>query len=425
MKVEVTDLSPVKKSMSIEVDPDEVRKETEKVVRGYAQKARVPGFRAGKVPLDIVRKRFAKEVDEDVKERLVSRSYHDAAHEKGLHPLGDPVLEDLTWEDGKPLSFKTTFEVMPKFEAKSYKEVEVRRPNVAVEDAEVDKALEDLRQARATLETEEGRKAVTGDVVVTDVEGRPDEGEPFNRERMMIELGGTDNLPAFNEKLEGVEAGSEPEFSVEYPKEYPAEELAGKTVGYRLKVHEVKVRRLPELDDEFAKDLGDFDDLAALRARVREDLEARKAREADGAVRQSLLDKILVENPVVLPEILVDEEIRHRLEDLVRHLMQQGMDPSKMELDWKDLRKRQEEPARKSVHARLLLDAVARAESIEVSQKEVEERLRRDAAAMGRKIEEFKKTVREHGGTELLKSQILREKSLDYLTSVANIQEEE
>ncbi|MDH3285687.1 MAG: hypothetical protein OEQ13_13230, partial [Acidobacteriota bacterium] len=139
----------------------------------------------------------------------------------------------------------------------------------------------------------------------------------------------------------------------------------------------------------------------------------------------SLLDKILVENPIVLPEILVDEETRNRLEDLVRHLMQQGMDPSKVELDWKELRQQQEEPARKSVHARLILDAVARAESLEVSKKDIEERLRRDAASMGQKLEEFKKKVREHGGMELLKNQMLREKSLDYLTSVANIQKEE
>ena len=425
MKVELTDHSPVKKSLLIEVDLEEVRRETQKVLRGYAQKAKIPGFRPGKAPLDVVRARFQDEVTQDVQERLVSRCYHEATEEKGQRPLGEPQLEDLVYEDGQPLSFKTTFEILPELEVKGYEGIELRRTPVVVGPADLDAALEELRQARTTLKTEEGRVAETGDVLIVDVHGEPDEGETFDRERMMIEVGAQDNLPAFNEKLLGAKAEDEREFSVEYPKEYPAEELAGKNVAYRLKVHEVKIREVPELDDDFAKDLGDFGDLAGLKEKLQEDLEARKQRESEGALRQSLLDKLLVENPIVLPETLVEDEIRSRLEDMVRHMMGQGLDPKNADLDWADLRKRQEEPARKSVHARLVLDAIAKLRSIEAASEEVDERLRRDAAAMDMKFEELKARARKQGALELLKNQIVREKSLDYLTSVANIQEEE
>jgi len=425
MRVDLTDLSAVKKRMLVEVDAEEVARETESILRGYAQKAKVPGFRPGKVPASVIRARFAKEVEEDVRERVVSRFYHAATREKGLLPLGEPVLEEINHEDGAPLSFKTTFEILPEIELAQYKGIEVRRPAVQVEDSEVKRALEDLRQAHAKLSTEDGREASTGDVIVVDLEGRPVDGETFKRERMLLEVGATDNLPAFNDRLEGAVADALLEFSVDYPQDYGAKELAGKSVAFTVKVHEVKRRDVPDLDDEFAKDLGEFEDLAALTAKVRQDLEQRKTHEADGAVRQSLLNKVLLENPVVLPEVLVQDEIRHRLEEIVRRMMAQGIDPQKAELDWEQMRKQQEQPASMAVHARLVLDAVAKAESVEVGNEEIEERLRRDARAMGQKLENVRAGLRKQGGMEVLKRQLVREKSLDLLTSVANIQNEE
>jgi trigger factor len=425
MKIEIEDVNAVKKSMTVEVDADEVDRETRKVVQDYARKARIPGFRPGKAPQSLIRSKFGSEIDDDVKEGVVRRSFHEAIHEKGFKPLGEPNVEEVTYEEGQPLRFKTTFEILPEFEVKNYKEIEVRKPGTTVTDEDVTKALEELRESRASLVVEEGRESVTGDFLVMDVEGTPEEGETFNREQMLIEVGATDNLPAFNEKLLGVTAGQELEFPVEYPKEYGAKELAGKMVRYRVEVQEVKRRVLPDLDDEFAKDLGEFDDLAALKANIEEKIRESKEGEAKAKVRQSILDKALIENPVVLPDVLVEAEIRHRMEDLVRELMMRGMEPEKMELDWADLRKRQEEPARKGVHARLLLDKVALAESLEVTDEELDDRIRRDAKAIGESYEKAKKNLRERGGLEVVRSQLLREKSLDLMTSVANIQEEE
>jgi trigger factor len=421
MKIELTDLSPVKKSLTIEADPEDVRRETEAVLRRYASQVRIPGFRPGKAPLDLVRSRFAHQIDEDVRERLVGRLYTEATREKGLHPLGDPALEEISKEDEAPLRFKTTFEVLPELAPKGYRGVEVREAAVAVADEEVEKAIESLRQSQARFLTEDGRAAATGDVVVADVEGTPEGGETFRRERMLIALGEPDNLPEFNEKLVGVAAGSNLEFDVAYPEGYSAKELAGKPVSYKLHVHEVKRREIPALDDELAKDLGDFADLAALRERVRSDLLGEKRAVAFRGTRQSILDKVLIENPVLLPDVLVDEEIQHRLEDMVRMMAMQGVDPRTLDVDWKQLRDRQEEPARKMVHAKLVLDAIARAERVEAQDDEIDGFVRQEAQRTGEKYEKLHARIEKSGGREALRAQLVREKTLDFLSSVANI----
>ena len=421
MKIDLTDVSPVKKQMSVEVTTEDVKRETDSVLRGYRAKARIPGFRPGKAPMSVIRARFAKELEEDVRERVVTASFFKAAREKGLEPLGDPALEDVSHEDGQPLTFKTTFEILPQIELTDYKDIEVTQRVEVVTDEELEKALEELRRSRVQLVAEEGREAAQGDVVYISVEGLPSEGEPFTRERMPIEIGAENNIKQFNEKLLGTQVGSKVEFGVEYPKSYGAEDLAGKRVEYRLEVHEVKKQVLPELDDEFAKDLGEFDDLAGLKSKLREDLEGRKRHEAEMATRQSVLDKVLIKNVVILPDVLVAQELRQRLEDFARSLIMRGVDPKTAEIDWDDVRKQHDEPARKSVHARLVLDALATAEGITVNDSDVDARILADAKRLGEPAEKLRAQLKKHSGKEVLMAQMVREKSLDYLTSTANI----
>jgi len=422
MKIEVTDLSPVKKRLAVEVDVEEVSKETAAVLRRYAGQARLPGFRQGKAPVELVRKRFAKEIDDDVRERLISRLWREATSEKGLIPLGDPVLDDLKHEHGMPFQFKTTFEVLPKFEVKDYRGVEEKAPPSRVVDSEVDDALESIRQSHARYVLDEARLAEPGDVIVADLDEQPEGEAAKKRERMVLEVGASGNPEAFNEKLLGVTSGQSLAFDVEYSADHAAPALAGKRVGYRLVVHEVKRKEIPLLDDELAKDLGEFDTLAALKTRVRSDLETRKAAMAHAGVRQAILDKVLLANPVPLPDVLVEEEIQHRLEDLVREMMFHGVDPRKMELDWKALRDRNEEPARKIVHARLVLDAIATAEGVAVDRKDLEERIRREAERIGEGYDALRLRLSKGGGLQALETQMVREKSLDLITSIANIQ---
>jgi trigger factor len=425
MKIEVKDVSPVRKNMAIEAGADLVEAEKHALLKRYARKAKIPGFRPGKAPLAVVRSRFGREVDEDLKERLATRLYSEAIKEKGLKPLGDPKLEEITLEDGQPFRLEASFDVAPEFTPKSYRDVEVRREAVEVTDADVQKALDELREAHTRFVSEEGRRASTGDVLVADVEGTPEGGETFRKERVMMEVGASTNLPEFNENLEDAAAGSTLEFKVSYPEGYEAEDLAGKPVEYRLSVHEVKRRLVPELDDEFAKDMGDFESLDALRKRIRSDLDQRKRADRDRGLRNSVMDKVLLENPIPLPDALVADETRQRLEDVARMMVHQGVDPRTAEIDWSAMRDRQVEPARKAVHGRLVLDAVAAIEGIEVSDDEVETRLESDAAKVGETATKLRARIEKHGGMEARKIQLGREKSLDFLIAVANIQGEE
>jgi trigger factor len=421
MKIEMTDLSPVKKTLAVEIDAEEVSKETEAVLRRYAGQVRLPGFRQGKAPVDMVRKRFAKEIDDDVRERLISRLWREATSEKGLIPLGDPVLEDLKHEHGMPFQFKTTFEVLPRFDVKDYRGVEATTPATRLEDAEVAAALESIRQSHARYVADEARLAEPGDVIIADLDEQPDGEEAKKRERMVLEVGADGNPEVFNAKIAGAKSGADLTFDVEYPADHRSPELAGKKVHYKLHVHEVKRKEIPALDDELAKDLGEFDSLAALEARLRSDLLERKAAMARSGVRQQILDKVLLANPVPLPEVLVEEEIQHRLEDMVREMMFHGLDPRKAELDWKQLRDRNEEPARKVVHARLVLDAIASAEGVTVDRKDVEVRIRREAERIGEGYDVLRLRLSKGGGLQALETQMVREKSLDLITSIANI----
>jgi trigger factor len=425
MHVDLEDLSAVKKRLSIEVPPGEVEQETEGVLRNFRKKARIPGFRPGKTPASVIRSRFAKEIREEVKENLIRSSFLNAARERDLNPISDPALEEVTFEEGQPLSFKVTFEVLPDFEVKDYRGIEVRRSSAQVPPAEIDQQLAQLQLARVKHVYEKGRPAAEGDLVVADVVGTPEEGESFSRESTQVILGAKENLPEFNEHLAGAQEGDEKEFPVRYPEGYPGKELAGKRVDFRLTVKEVKRRELPELDDEFAKDLGDFSGMDELRSRVEEDLQARKKHEAENRVREALLDKVLLQNAIPLPEVLTESEIRHRMEEIVRGMLNQGIDPQNSKVDWEKIRKQQEEPARKSVHARLVLDAIAKAEGLEVDRKKVDERIRLEAARMDETPESLREQLNKGSGMQALKNQLLREVTLDYLTSVANIQSEE
>jgi len=422
MKIEMTDLSPVKKSLAIEVDAQEVSKETEAVLRRYAGQVRLPGFRQGKAPVDMVRKRFAKEIDDDVRDRLISRLWREATSEKGLIPLGEPILEDLKHAHGEPFQFKTTFEILPKFEAKDYRNVAATMPPSRVEEPEVTAALESIRQARARYVVDEARLAEPGDVIIADLTEQADGAEPKTRERMVLEVGGEGNPEEFNARISGARSGAALDFHVTYPPDHQPAELAGKRVHYALAVHEVKRKEIPPLDDELAKELGAFDSLAGLKERVLADLAERKAAISRSAVRQEILDKVLLANPVPLPDVLVEEEIQHRLEDMVREMMFHGLDPRKAELDWKQLRDRNEEPARKIVHARLVLDAIASAEGVVVDRNDLDARIHREAERIGEGYDELRLRLGKGGGLQALEAQMVREKSLDLITSIANIQ---
>ena len=423
------DVSATKKKISVEVAAAEVSRIEKEVLKGYRNDARIPGFREGKAPLDMIRKRLGDSLEKEVRERVMNDSFRTAMEQEDLQPVANPEVDNVQDAEDGGLKYEATVEVLPEFEIDGYKGLDVTRPKVEVEEEQVEKFLGELRESRGQWHTVDGRASKVGDLVHCELVGKSDDGEPVGEDgepqRVAIEVGATDNLPVFNEKLEGVSSGDEIGFNVDYPAEYPAEQLAGKSVHYDAKIGEIKEKEVPELDDEFAKDLGDFENLDELKADIRKRLEGAKAGEVDQTVKQALIDQVLLANPIVLPEVLVDEEVRFRLEDVAHRMVQQGVDPEKADFDWAKFREQQMDGAKKSVHARLLLDAIAEKESVEVEPEELQRRLVIEARRAGRPPEELAEQLQESGRLQVFYNQIVREKALDLVEAVANIQDEE
>ncbi len=299
----MTSPGPVRRVMAFEVGPEELAQETEAVLRRYAQKTKLPGFRQGKAPLALVRARLGKDVENEVRERIVARCFRDATRERGVEPIGEPVLDEIGPGDADGLRFRVSFEVLPQITLAGHRGVEVGRRPTAVDEAEVDRTLEELRQAHARLTPAEGRVAAVGDVLVCDLRGTPSEGEPFARERMLLEVGASQLPQAFAERLVGATGGTDLDFVVDHTAQDASSQLAGKSVRYEIHVHEVRTRDVPALDDEFARDLGEF-----VRPRGAARPGAERPRGAGGARRRPArapggARQVLLRNPIVLPEV--------------------------------------------------------------------------------------------------------------------------
>ena len=423
MKVQVEDVSPVKKRMEVEVPPAEVEREMEKLVRGYAKSVRVPGFRKGHVPPGLVRQRFAKELEQEVKERLMGEYHAQAVAEKGLDPLHDPVVEEVEFRSGEPLRFRTLFEVRPEVPLGRYRGLEITRPRVEPTDEEVEQALESLRESAARFLPVEPRTIVEGDYVVVDVVGRfiEEDGKTFRKEEMMMAAGAPENLPEFNEALSGASPGSEKLFHVSYPADYQDGHLAGRRVEYTLSVREIKRRELPPLDDDFAREMGETEGLQALRDRLKRDLKEARERHARRAALESAMRQLIDAHDFDLPDVMVEEQLRRQMEDIVRGMMARGMDPEKAGVDWKEIREQELPLARRRVRGTLLLDEIARREGLEVTDSEVSDRIEREASELGLRPQQIRQRLEKGGALQALRSQILREKTLDFVLNQATI----
>jgi trigger factor len=423
MKTEFLDVSDTRKQLVVEIPSTVVDAEIDRVARDYSKAARIPGFRPGKVPAKVVRQRFRDQILHDVAHDLIPRAVDDALRERGVEPVDTPDIRDVLVEEGRPLKFTANFETVPAFDPGSYS-LALRKPVARVEDSAVADTLERLRQRAARYESVEGRPVEAGDFIVADlVREAPD--EPADRhEDITVEIGAASNPPGFDDQVVGLSAGSEKRFPVEYPADHSLKELAGKTVYYSVLVKSLKKRVVPALDDEFAKDLGEFATLEELRARVTLDLQAEADRNAERELRQNLLKQLADRITFEIPEPLIDREIERRTEDFVRRLMEQGIDPRQAGVDWQAFRDNQRETARNAVASAIVLDEIARREQLTVEPGEVDAEIEKYAAAMGRTTAAVRARLEKEGRISSLYTSLRREKAVDFLRSRATIVEE-
>ncbi len=424
MKTEFLDVSDTRKQLVVEIPSTVVDAEIDRVARDYSKAARIPGFRPGKVPTKVVRQRFRDQILHDVAHDLIPRAVDDALRERGVEPVDTPDIRDVLVEEGQPLKFTANFETVPAFDPGDYGTLQLRKPPVSLEDDAVEQALERLRQRAARYEPVEARPVESGDTAVVDLVRESSAEAPDTHEDVSVEIGAASNPPGFDDQVVGMTVGEEKRFPVDYPADYSITELAGTTVHYGVTVKGIKKRVVPALDDEFAKDLGEFAELEALRTRVREDLTAEAERNSERELRNDLLRQLAARVTFDVPDALIDREIERRTEEFVRRLMDQGVDPRQANIDWQAFRDNQREPARENVASALVLDEVARRENLAVESEAVDAEIEKYAAATGRTSQAVRARLEKDGGISRLYMGLRREKAVDFLRARATILKE-
>jgi trigger factor len=414
--------NPCRRELNIEVPADIVQKETDDLVSRYQKLARVPGFRKGKVPASIVRQRFAKELHDDVVEELVPRYLREETAKQHLVPVSQPRVTDLHLEQGEPLRFKASFEVLPEFKLAPYDDIKVETMDTNVTEEELETALKNLQERQATFTpVEEDRPLADEDFAVVSFKGTPQEGEadakPVEVEEVMVEIGGENTIPEFTEHLRGAKAGEQRTFDVKYAEDFSDKRLAGKTLTYEVSVKAIKTRSVPELNDEFAKELSaDFNALDDLRNRLRENMKAEREHESQHQGKDKLVEELVKRNDFAVPEAMVNDQIDTRLERGLRALAAQGMRTEDMKrMDFQRLRAAQHETALREVKASLILEKVAEEEKIEVSDEEFERELQAFADQSKLTLDEVRKRLAENGGLERMRHRLKNEKALETL----------
>jgi trigger factor len=423
MKVDYVEETSVRKALTFEIESEVVEKEIEERARDYAKKAKLPGFRPGKIPPHVIKQRFRHQVMEEAVEAIVNRVVHKEMEGRGLRPLANPKVTDLKIEENQPMTFRAVFETLPFIELPDYKGLSVPSRAPEASEEEVDKEIDRLRERAARYEPIEGRPSQIGDFVEVDIQWIPrGGGKPGRDEDAMLEVGSEDNNADLNAKLTGVVAGDRGEVQIQYKEDHPSADLAGRTVDYRFAVKAVKEKILPAADDELAKDLGDFDTLAALRDEVRKRLLAAAAREIDREVKDGLVAGIVEKASFEVPEALIERHMTARTESAVRSLAYQGVDPRKVGIDWKEYREKQRDESVKAAKADILLDEIARREGVEVLESEVDAEIERIAQRMGKSKAAARKQLEQEGDIGAVAARIRESKTLDLIKANARLE---
>jgi len=404
------------------VPVEEVEAETGRAVTKVQQRAKLPGFRPGKAPVSIIRQQFAGEIRKQVLESLIPKYLHNRFEAEDLKVVGQPDITDVHLEAGEPLRFTADFEVVPQVELLDYKGLTVKYHDPEVTDEDVDKRIEELRHSKAEFVNEDPRPLADGDFAVLSLESLSAvEGPPVKNEEMTLEVGGGDTLEDFSEHLRGMNPGEEKEFDVSYPEDYGQPKLAGKTVRFRAQVKGVRRKELPEVNDEFAQDLGDYRTVDELREAVRKSLFGQRQFEAQLEAKNQLVDKLVDMHDFPVPETFVDQQIRNRTG---RALAERGVDPKSLKLDWKKLKENQQDKALHEVKASMLLSRIAEREAIVPTRDEVDKEVERIARQQREPFAAVRLRFEKDGTLGRIASHIQTEKTLSFLFEHAGKTEE-
>lgn len=404
-----------KHELEISIPADAVEAETTIVAKKFQDRAKLPGFRPGKAPASLIRRNFAGDIRQQVLENLVPKFFDAKAKDENLRVVGTPSISDVHFHDGEAVHFKAKFEVYPDFEPAEYTGVEVPYAQPEVTDEDVAKRLEELRESKATYVNVDPRPLADGDYAVVSLESVAGADDPIKSDEVSVLIGGPETMEGFTENLRGASPGDEKEFDVTYPAEYGQEKLSGKTIRFHTVVKGLRRKELPELNDEFAQDRGDFRTLDELKDALRKSIFAQREMEAQRMAKDKLVDKLVDMNDFPVPDLFVDRQIENRVEQRLRSLSQQGVDPRSFNLDWAKIKEAQRDAAIREVKASLILTKVAEREAIGVTNDEVDKEVTRIAQQNREPLPTVRKKLTEDGTLDRIASHIQTEKTLNFL----------
>ena len=404
-----------KHEIEITVPLEDIARETDRVVANIQQKAELPGFRPGKAPASLIRTKFSHQVREDVLENLLPKYFKQKVDEEHLEVVGRPNVKDVHFHEGEPLRFKAEFEVAPEIELNDYRGVTVHYSEPAVTDEDIAKRLDEIREQKAQFVNVEPRAVVDGDYAVVTLDSISGVEQPVHQDEVVLHVGDPDTMAGFSEALRGMSPGEEKEFDVSYPEDFGQAKLAGKTVRFRAALTMIRTKELPELNDEFAQDLGDYRTLDDLRDAVRKAIFAEREFSAQQKAKDELVERLVETHEFPVPEAYIERQIEAQVENQFRQLAERGVDPAKLKIDWAKLKESQRPKALHDVKASLLIDKVAEREAITPTNDEVDAEVQRIAKQQREPVAAVRKKLQKEGVLNRIAYQIRSNKTLNFL----------
>jgi trigger factor len=421
MLLNYEDLSPVKKVVEVEIPAAVIAAESDRVTTEFGRQAKLPGFRPGKIPANVVRSRFAKEIQEEVMSRLLPRTFQEAIRDKGVEPVGDPHLEHMdAFIEGAPVKYKAEFEVKPHIDLGEYRGIEIEDPKIEVSEADVDQMIDRLREQASAYRPENDRGLEEGDYAMIEITSTPEGGEP-KTDTGHFKMGEETPLPELHDALGGKRIGDSVTVEKEYAEDATTELFRGKKVRHDVILKEIRVQEKPELTDEFAQSFGGWETVAQMREAIEADIRRHRQSEVMRMKRNQIGDALIARHTFDVPETLVDDELGKSLQNYARFLASQGVDIEKADLDWRKLGEDFRPEAVKRVKRSLILETIARKEAVMVSDVEVDAEIRRAAREQERDFADVKHRLKHDGGYEALRASLAQEKALELVLGAANI----
>ncbi len=404
-----------KRSVNVEIPLDEVLRAKERVTESIKKRVRLPGFRPGKAPISLIQSRFETEIRSEVLEVLLPQAFREKVREEGLDVVGTPDISDLQFEPDQPIRFKAGFEVAPAFEIGDYEGIAVKYEEPTVTDEEIASRLESMRESKSDYVNEDPRPIKSNDHVLLHLKSVSGLAEPIDEDGLAIQVGAEESLPEFTEGLIGMSPEESKEIDVTYPADYAQERLAGKTVRFQLTPKFVRRKELPALDDEFARDLGDYQNITELRESVRKSIFQEKQFASQQTAKEELIDKLVDAHPFSIPEAYVDRQIENQVRLRMRNLASRGIDPTSIKLDWDKIKEDQRDKAIRNVRAALLLEKIAQKQGMSADKEEVDREVQRLARQDREAVAVTRAKLEKEGTLSRIADHIQTEKTIQFL----------